>query len=217
MGALRIILLSWVLALIGAGTLSAQSMGQIVSPIVTLDRDRLFTESLYGQRISGELTAEAAVMATETRDIETGLAAEEKNLAEQRATLDPDAFRDLAQAFDDKVQKLRAERDQARTDLQSKAQAAQYEFFNNVGPILGKLIRERGAVLILDRNAIVLQAADIDITDAAIDRVDAVLGDGSSLTPANPTDQSEPLDTITPPTNTDGTTPDAGNTPASGE
>ncbi len=222
MGALRVILLAWLLVLTGAGTLSAQSLGQIVSPIATLDRDRLFKESLYGQRISGELAAATAVMATETRDIEASLAAEEKNLAEQRATLDPTAFRDLAQAFDEKVQKLRVERDQARNDLQAKVQAAQYAFFNKIGPILGQLIRERGAVLILDRNAIVLQASDIDITDAAIQRLDEVLGDGANLAPTDSTDQGNALDTITPPAETgtpdttDGT-PDAGNMPASGE
>ncbi|MEJ2001838.1 MAG: OmpH family outer membrane protein [Maritimibacter sp.] len=179
MGALRIILITLALVISGAGASFAQSLGQIVSPVVTLNRDLLFNESLFGQRVKQDLSAETAQMIAKTTEIENALADEEQALTEKRETLDPETFRNLALAFDAKVQNLRAERQQAQTDLQATITKAQEDFFRQVGPILGQLMRERGAVLIIDQRAILLAASDVDITEAAIERVDAVLGDGA--------------------------------------
>jgi len=161
--------------------LLAQDFGRVVSPILTLDRDRLFNGTLYGQRVNRELESASTAMAAETREIETALEAEEQALTEQRATMAPEAFRSLATAFDEKVQALRAERKAAEADLLSQIDAAQADFFNRIGPVLGQLVRERGAVLIVDRRAVLLAATDVDITPAAIERIDAVLGDGGDL------------------------------------
>lgn len=175
------ILVVLVIALLGWGAVpaAAQDFGRVVSPILTLDREQLFAGTLYGQRVNRELDAASTAMAAETRSIEAALEAEEKALTEQRATMEPEAFRALAAAFDEKVQALRAERDAAESDLVDQIEAAQLAFFNRIGPVLGQLVRDRGAVLIVDRRAVLLSAANVDITAAAIERIDAVLGDGS--------------------------------------
>ena len=203
MGALRLVLVA--LLLISGGVpgtarpAAAQDFGRVVSPILTLDRDRLFAGTLYGQRVNRELESASTAMAAETRAIEAALEAEELALTEQRATLEPEAFRELASAFDDKVQALRAERDAAEADLLAQIEAAQAAFFNRIGPVLGQLVRERGAVLIVDRRAVLLAAADVDVTAAAIERIDAVLGDGGDLgteeTPPT-TDTTAPADGV---------------------
>lgn len=163
------------------GAARAQDFGRVVSPILTLDRDQLFASTLYGQRINRELEAASTAMAAETRAIEAALEAEEQELTAKRATTEPDAFRELASAFDAKVQSLRADRDAAEADLRDQIEAAQLAFFNRIGPILGQVVRDRGAVLIIDRRAVLLTAANVDITDEAIGRIDAVLGDGGDL------------------------------------
>jgi len=177
----------------------AQSLGRVQSPVLTVDRDRLFSGTLYGQRINSELEAASDAMAQETRRIEAALEEEEKSLTAQRGILEPEAFRALADAFDEKVQALRQERDTAEANLRSQIEEAQLAFFDQIGPVLGQIVRERGAVLILDRRAILLAAADVDITDAAIARIDATLGDGAEAAPdeAAPADETDaPVDTI---------------------
>lgn len=168
-------------ALGAASPVAAQDFGRVVSPILTLDRDQLFAGTLYGQRVNRELEQASTAMAAETRAIEAALEAEEQALTEQRATMEPAAFRELAAAFDDKVQALRAEREAAQDDLLAQIEAAQSAFFNRIGPVLGQLVRERGAVLIVDRRAVLLAATNVDITPDAIERIDAVLGDGGDL------------------------------------
>ena len=145
----------------------AQDFGRVVSPILTLDRDQLFAGTLYGQRVNRELEQASTVMAAETRAIEAALEAEELALTEQRATMEPEAFREFASAFDNKVQALRAEREAAEADLLAQIEAAQSAFFNRIGPVLGQLVRDRGAVLIVDRRAVLLAATDVDITSDA--------------------------------------------------
>lgn len=181
----------------------AQSLGRVVSPVLTVDRDRLYSGSQFGQRVTRELEAASAAMAQETRKIEAALEEEEKALTTQRESLDPQAFRDLANAFDEKVQALRAERETAEANLRQQIEDAQLEFFDRIGPVLGQLVRERGAVLVLDRRAILLAAADVDITDEAIARIDAVLGDGVTDAPQGPAtpapapeQETGPVDTI---------------------
>jgi Skp family chaperone for outer membrane proteins len=196
---------------------SAQQLGEIISPILTLDRDALFSGTLYGQRVNDDLEAASNALAAETRQIEAALEAEERDLTDKRATLPVSEFRALADAFDDKVQALRDERERAQGEALRQIEAAQAAFFNRIGPILGQLVRERGAVMILDRRAILLTAADVDITAAAIARIDAELGDGSDSSPGDEAPlpapmPGAPLDTIPAPD----TGPDAGNgtTPA---
>ena len=58
-------------------------------------------------------------------------------------------------------------------------------------PVLGEPAdSENGAVAILDKNAIILSLSAIDVTEAAIARVDAALGDGSD--PATPPEEPAP-------------------------
>ncbi len=157
---------------------AAQDLGRVVSPVLTIDRDRLFAGTLFGQRVNAETEVARAAMAEETRKIEIALAEEEKTLTAQRATMSPKAFRELADAFDAKVRALRIERDAAEENLRAQITAAQTAFFDQIGPTLGLLVRERGAVMIVDRRAILLTTADIDITAEAIARIDLLLGDG---------------------------------------
>jgi Skp family chaperone for outer membrane proteins len=195
-----LVLVAALLAGVAPGALRAQELGRVVSPILTIDREQLFSGTLYGQRVNRELEAASTAMAAETRRIEADLEAEEQQLTDQRPTLSTEEFRALANAFDEKVQALRTERETAESGLRSQIEAAQAEFFDQIGPILGALVRARGAVMIVDRRAILLTAADVDITEDAIARIDAVLGDGTApVDPegaAPPEPDAAPVDTI---------------------
>lgn len=168
----------------------AQQVGvQSVSQIVTIDRQRLFSETAYGQRVVATVEVERTRLAQETREAEAALAQEEKLLTEQRSSLDPTSFRVLADAFDKKVNELRAEGQVREQEFVRVLEREQTAFFERIGPILGRMVRELGAVVILDRRAILLATQNIDITDMAIRRIDQELGDGLS-TPNAPTDDS---------------------------
>lgn len=157
----------------------AQDLGQVVSPILTIDRDRLFAESAYGQRINAKLEAERARLEAETRAIEAALEAEELELTEKRASLPADEFRALADAFDAKVQTLRNEREAAQQRFVQDLDNERLAFFEQVLAILFELGQELGAVAILDHRVVLLPLADIDVTAMAVGRIDERLGSGA--------------------------------------
>ncbi|MCK0143599.1 OmpH family outer membrane protein [Aliiroseovarius sp. F20344] len=167
-----------------------------VSQIVTIDRQSLFSRTAYGRRVVETVKVEQSRLAKEARAAEAELAEEEKQLTEQRATMDPAAFRALADVFDNKVSDLRAEVEARGQAFAQVLEREQSEFFDRIGPILGDLVRELGAVVIIDRRAILLSTQNIDITDLAVERIDRELGDGLTAPQTQPeqTEDTPPVE-----------------------
>ncbi len=153
-----------------SGTGAVQAPG---SPVVTLDRDRLFEESRAGQAAQARFDRESAALIAENRKLEAALEAEEQELTARRAQLAPEEFRLLAEAFDKKVEELRAAQDGKSRSLTRSRDEDQQAFFEAAVPVLGRLMVDIGAVAIIDRSAIILTFDQLDITDQAIARLDA--------------------------------------------
>ncbi|MAE92672.1 MAG: outer membrane chaperone Skp [Pelagibaca sp.] len=183
--ALRHLVLALGLGL-AAGAASAQGAdpGIVESDFLTIEFDRLFAESAYGERVAAMLEQEGAEIAAENRRIEAELTSEERELTEKRATLDPMEFRALADAFDQKVQGLRREQDAKARAVGELSERLRREFITASEPVIEQIMREAGAVVILEKRSLFLSADVIDITDAAIARIDAEIGDGSEASEA---------------------------------
>lgn len=153
---------------------------EVPSPILTVDWRRLFAESAWGQRVLSDYELRSQALAAENRLIEEELMAEEQALTRLRPELEPSDFIQRAAAFDDKVQRLRVETDAKIDDLEVFLEGERQRFLTVVPQVLRELLRERGAVAIIDDAAVVLSVAAIDITEAAIARANTTLGDGSS-------------------------------------
>ena len=124
------------------------------SEVVTIDPERLFADTAYGQRVQQVIEDRSTALAAENRRIEAELVAEERALTDQRPTLPVEEFRALADAFDEKVQRLRAEQDAKTREVQGLQDREQQRFLNRVAPILSELVQERGALVVMDRRAV---------------------------------------------------------------
>lgn len=153
--------------------------GGVVSQILTIDRDKFLLESAFGKRIRREADTEVRKLAAENRSIEADLKAEELDLTNRRSSMAPEDFRVLADAFDLKVQQTRKTQDDKNRALQQALDGELTALENAAVPVLQKLMRDAGAAVILERGSVFLSAQFIDITDEAIRRLDATLGDGS--------------------------------------
>lgn len=186
---LRLIAVSFcLLQAVPAG--AQMSLGEPVStvgPILTLDQNRLYTDSRSGRQTQAEIDAEAKALASENRKLESALEVEETSLVERRANLSAAEFQALAEAFDEKVKDIRKARDAKVRDLAARQDESRRAFLQKVGPVLEQIQTEMGADLILDRSAVIWSSARIDITDMAIARIDAAL-------PAPPPAEAAPAD-----------------------
>lgn len=161
-------------------------MGQVQSAILTVDTERLFSESAFGLRVAAELQAATDALRDENRRIEAALTAEEQSLTERRPTMTPEAFRAEADAFDERVQGIRTAQDAKERALQDGVTQGRDQFLAVAAPVLGQMMREAGAAVILDRRTVFLALSAVDITDEAIAAIDAAIGDGSDLAPEDP-------------------------------
>lgn len=175
-------LIAGVIAILLAGAAVAQD-NRVQAQVLTIDPEQLFEQTQFGKRIIAESEALAAELQAENRRIEAELSEEERALTDKRPTLQVDEFRALANAFDEKVNQIRAEQDSKVREVQSFRETAQQRFFSETGSVLLEIVRERNAAVILDRRTVFLSAETVDITQMAIERINAQFGDGR--TPGN--------------------------------
>ena len=159
---------------------NTRSFGVPLSGVLTLRTEVFFNESAFGRRVTQEVDAEGAVSTAENRRIEGELRDEEQQLTERRQTMAPEDFRRLADAFDQKVQEIRRVQDAKLEEINKMREDARREFLTVSLPILQEIMREAGAGAILEKSSVFLSAEAADITELAIQRIDAVLGDGRS-------------------------------------
>jgi len=157
---------------------AGQEASALRSPVLLIDPERLFQESLFGQRVFDELRTESEALAAENRRIEADLTEEERSLTERRPTMEAEAFRQAADAFDAKVQDIRRAQDAKEKALQNAVNEGREAFFAAAQNIIGQLMVDAGSVVVLDRRSVFLSVGAIDITDSALETVNATLGSG---------------------------------------
>jgi Skp family chaperone for outer membrane proteins len=163
---------AWLVIVAGTATAQAPQV-ELPPPVLIFDAERLLAESDLGRTLNAEVEEAARRLAEENRRIEADLLAEERALTTRRGELSPEDFRPLAQAFDEKVQRLREEQDEKERALAELREAGRQRFFEEAVPVLSDILRERGALVLIDRRQVFLSADAIDITDTAIARIDA--------------------------------------------
>ena len=154
-----------------ASVLPAQEAAQ--NPVVTVDLERLISETQIGQYLSSQMSEEAQNLQAELDAIEAELSAEEDDLIKKRETLDLDEFRVLAKAFDEKAVRLRQEQQAKIQAITEESSRRRQDLLRSFVPVLSQVMRDRGATVLLDRRSVVLDdRASVDITDVAIMIID---------------------------------------------
>lgn len=168
--------------------------------VLTINQQAFFEDSAFGRASLQRLEERSRRLQAENRQIEEALEAEERNLTERRQQVSPEAFRSMADAFDDKVEGIRTAQDAKGREIARLREADQQAFFSFAVPILVELLREKGAVVLLDQSAIVLSLESVDITAEAIARVNLRQIDPAGV-PGQPAPTDVPLpDTASPET-----------------
>ncbi|WP_181420730.1 OmpH family outer membrane protein [Rhodobacter viridis] len=181
-GLLRLGLCAGVLAvcLAGAPVRADQPVAPTAPPVpvLSLDFERLFDDTLWGKRIAADMARDSAALNAENTRIADDLIAEEKSLTDRRAKLTPAAFRTEADAFDERATGIRAAQKAKAQSLTQTYEAARQAFFAASGPLMDEVLTRRHAVMVLDRRAIIRGLEAADITEELARLMDARLGAG---------------------------------------
>ena len=162
--------------LLQSAAIWAQDASRGQTPILVLDWERLFSIPGVEERVLGGIAEERARLVAENIRIESELTAEELELAEHRSTLEAAEFQKLADEFDRKVQRIRADRDAQERELQTRVRMEWQNFRQNIETsLIVEIMQERGAVIVLERSQAIVFSTTIDITEEAIVRLNAFL------------------------------------------
>ncbi len=148
-----------------AGPLPAAIIGVV-------DVAQVRANSLAAKDIQRQLAAIQEVYSTEISKIEDQLRAQEQELQRQQAILAADAFAARRREFEaavDRAQRLVEERNRTLDRLFSEAMG---KVTTAIVSALTELQRERGFNLVLDRNAVLVPTAALDLTADTQTRVD---------------------------------------------
>ena len=156
------------------------------SQIAVIEQERLFLQTRYGKAMQASTDTARKALQAENQRLEADLEAEERKLTDQRTTMPADQFRPLAEAFDEKVKGIRQAQDTKARELARRAEEDRARFVETAAPILAALMSELGAVVLIDKSVAVLSMDSIDVTDEAIAKIDAVLGDGQDAKAPQP-------------------------------
>lgn len=172
-----------VLAIAAPEEARAQQLGVVTSDIVVIDTERLLTETAYGKRLQREIQSARDRLIARNERIASELEAEEQALTEQRPDTPPDRFREMADAFDAKVTRLRNEAERNSQQLERRRDRAPLQFMRVAQPVLADLLDEAEAVVMLDLRSVLLHDNVADVTDLAIMRINARIGEGPDTLP----------------------------------
>ena len=143
--------------------------------ILFLDRATVLRQSTVGKDMATQVEGMVKKMEGDFAPENKKLQADVQALQSQAAVLAPDVrqqkIKDLEsrrQAFQKKVQDRQASIQAGLAQARTKVEQA-------LGPILEKIMIERGANLLLDRGLVVLGATDLDVTASVIGRLNTTL------------------------------------------
>ncbi|MGP3696373.1 OmpH family outer membrane protein [Rhodobacter sp. NSM] len=171
----RLPALALALALALPGGVRAQIDAPAVpAGVAVIDQSRLITDTNLGRTVEQRFQVASRSLIAENREIEAALEAEERDLTARRGTMPAAEFRRLAAEFDTKVEGIRRAQEAKSRAVTRQRDEERQRIVEQALPILAGLMQERAALVLIDRGSVVLSRGAADITDAAIERLDAL-------------------------------------------
>jgi outer membrane protein len=143
--------------------------------ILVIDRQALLRNSKVGQSIALQVQAMTKSAESELRGENESLRREGAALQQQVAILAPDVKAQKIKAFEAKQAAFQQKVQLRQNQIRYGVAMAQRQVEMVAGPIVQQIMQQHGANLMIDRQAIVVGAPGLDITQAAIQQLDQKL------------------------------------------
>lgn len=154
--------------------------------IIVVDMDRVGADSAAGKSGQTQLKAKLDSLQARGKVLANQLRTEEETLlkARQANTMAPEAFQAKVKDLQTKQNNARTELGNRENELQRSQAFVRQQIFNAVGPIVQAVMRERGATIVLAREAALAVSPTLDVTAEVIRRLDAALPRVNATAPA---------------------------------
>lgn len=163
-----------ILALLASAITPALAAPPPTPKVVVLDRVGILQFSKVGRSVAQQLQALNNQTKASFDSQQKSLVAEGQALRQQVAIMAADQRQKKEDAFNAKVRAIEETAQRRAAQIQQAGQVAQAAVAQALGPIVEDLVKERGANMVLDKQAVVFSNSNaFDITTDAISRLDA--------------------------------------------
>jgi outer membrane protein len=143
-----------------------------VPKILVIDRNAILRVSKVGQDIVRQVNGYTQAAEKEFKAQGQAMQKDGQALQQQIAILAPDMKEKKIREFQARQADFQKRVEQRQAQIQGGVFKARQQVEQALGPILQGIMQERGANLLLDRAAVVLGTVDVDVTRAAVQRLD---------------------------------------------
>lgn len=163
-----------VLALAPGGPARAQ--GHLPpATVAVVDYQRIFKDATAARAIADQVDARRRLYQDEIAKQEQRLYEADKELAQQRGALAPEAYADKRRGFEGQVAEVQRMVQERRRQLDQAKAVALNEVRSAMLEVLGELADLRGFNLVLPTSGLLLFSPQIDLTEEVLRRLDARL------------------------------------------
>jgi outer membrane protein len=139
--------------------------------ILVIDRKAILERSAVGQAIGQQAQTYWQQAQVQLKGEASALKAQGQALQQQLAILAADVKAKKVRDFEVQQANFQQKVQQKQGMIQGGVLQAQSQMENALGPILKGIMLERGANMLLDRNAVIYSTVDVDVTQTAIQRL----------------------------------------------
>ena len=152
---------------------TAQALPKVA--IAVIDSRRITMDSAAGKDIRRQLDVIRQKFQAEIVAKETDLKKEEESLSNQRSLVPKEVYEQKVVEFRGKVADMQRDAQAKNRQLEVALVNAQNKLQSALTPIYQKILKERGANMIIDKSLVIEHSAALNVTDEVIEQLDQVL------------------------------------------
>ena len=133
-----------------------------------IDINKILTESKAAIDATKQIEKIQKKSEEESKNEDDLIIKERERLIEQQSVMAPEAFEVKVADFEKKVQSYQIERQEKLRKLDQMVQNARAKILEEVKPIINEYAKSVGITVILEKNAVVMSADEMDMTDQVI-------------------------------------------------
>jgi outer membrane protein len=152
-----------------------QNFGPAVPGVCIYHHDRLMAQSTAGQSLVARVQRLQQEVQTELAPYEQFIVTERQALQQGQATIPQDQFQQRAEALEARFREFEGLRQTRTGEMRYTLAYQQQQIGQAVDPILAALYTERGCGILLSADGVLRANPQMDLTEAAIQRLNAAL------------------------------------------
>tara|TARA_B100001173_G_scaffold251966_1_gene223000 strand:- start:7 stop:546 length:540 start_codon:yes stop_codon:yes gene_type:complete len=147
----------------------------IIFNVLVIDVNKLVGLSDIGRTVQVQYEQAKSALDNEFEGLKTELIAEELRLSEIRKTTNVAEFRQLARDFDQRTTEVRDSYIERKNNIENVLNVNRRKIFEASVPYLKQILNQNNATVLIRKDQTVLSANGVDITDLAINTINANL------------------------------------------